>query len=58
MNGQVAEVKGSGKKQIEPGCEIIVPTKKPKNTANIIGYISSFSSIAVTLATLANLIKN
>ena len=58
MNGQVAEVKGSGKKQIEPGCEIIVQTKKPKNTANIIGYITSFSSIAVTLATLANLIKN
>ncbi len=59
MNGQVAEVKGSGKRQIEPGCEIIVPTKKKKNTAgNILGYISSFSSIAVTMATIANLIKN
>ena len=59
MNGQVAEVRGTGKRQIEPGCEIIVPTKKKKNTAgNILGYISSFSSIAVTLATLANLIKN
>lgn len=59
MNGQVTEVKGNGKKQIEPGCEIIVPTKKKKNTAgNILGYISSFSSIAVTLATIANLIKN
>lgn len=59
MNGQVAEVKGNGKRQIEPGCEIIVPTKKKKNTAgNIFGYLSSFSSIAVTMATIANLIKN
>ena len=59
MNGQVAEVKGTGKRQIEPGCEIIVPTKKKKNTArNILGYITSFSSIAVTMATIANLIKN
>lgn len=59
MNGQVAKVRGTGKRQIEPGCEIIVPTKKKKNTAgNILGYISSFSSIAVTMATIANLIKN
>ena len=58
MNGQVAEVKGSGKRQIEPGCEIIVPTKKKKNNiANIFGYISSFGSIAMTMATIANLIK-
>ena len=27
MNGQVTKVKGNGKKQIEPGCEIIVPSK-------------------------------
>lgn len=59
MNGQVAEARGTGKRQIEPGCEIIVPTKKKKNTAgSILGYISSFSSIAVTMATIANLIKN
>lgn len=58
MNGQVAEVKGNGKRQIEPGCEIIVPTKKKKNNiANIFGYISSFGSIAMTMATIANLIK-
>ncbi|KAB4408542.1 capsule biosynthesis protein, partial [Bacteroides thetaiotaomicron] len=30
MNGQVTKVKGSGKKQIEPGCEIIVPSKAKK----------------------------
>ena len=32
MNGQVTKVKGSGKKQIEPGCEIIVPSKAKKKT--------------------------
>ena len=34
MNGQVTKVKGSGKKQIEPGCEIIVPSKS-KSVHNI-----------------------
>ncbi len=39
MNGQVTKVKGSGKKQIEPGCEIIVPSKAKKkaNIGNIFG---------------------
>ncbi len=32
MNGQVTKVKGNGKKQIEPGCEIIVPSKAKKKT--------------------------
>lgn len=60
MNGQIAEVKGSGKNQIEPGCEIIVPTKQRKPNAfnNIIGYASSFASLATMFATLTNLIKN
>ena len=31
MNGQVAEVKGSGRHQVEPGCEIIVPIKDKTN---------------------------
>ena len=60
MNGQIAEVKGSGKNQIEPGCEIIVPTKQRKPNAfnNILGYASSFASLATMFATLTNLIKN
>lgn len=58
MNGQVAEVKGSGRKQIEPGCQIIVPAKmKKQNIANILGTVSSFSTIAMTIATIANLIS-
>lgn len=42
MNGQVAEVKGNGKKQIEPGCEIVVPNKTKKfNFATIISNATS-----------------
>lgn len=60
MNGQVARIKGSDKTKIEPGCEIIVPTKKDKKTniGEILGYASSFGSLATMFATLTNLIKN
>lgn len=59
MNGQVAEVKGSGKNQIEPGCEIIVPNKKQNkaNVGNILGYATSFSSLATMAATIVSLFK-
>lgn len=59
MNGQVTKVKGSGKKQVEPGCEIIVPSKAKKkgNIANILGYATSFSSLGLMVASIANLIK-
>ena len=59
MNGQVTKVKGSGKKQIEPGCEIIVlsKAKKKANIGNILGYATSFSSLGMMIASIANLIK-
>lgn len=60
MNGQVAKVKGSGKSQIEPGCEIVVPSKKKKdgaNLGNILGYATSFSSLATMAATIVSLFK-
>lgn len=59
MNGQVTKVKGSGKKQVEPGCEIIVPSKAKKkgNIANILGYATSFSSLGLMVVSIANLIK-
>ena len=59
MNGQVTKVKGSGNKQIEPGCEIIVPSKAKKkaNIGNILGYATSFSSLGMMIASIANLIK-
>ena len=58
MNGQVAEVKGNGKKQIEPGCEIVVPNKTRKfNFANLMSNATSFASLATMVASLANLLK-
>ncbi len=59
MNGQVTKVKGSGKKQIEPGCEIIVPNKSKRRTnmGDILGYATSFSSLGMMIASIANLIK-
>ena len=58
MNGQVAEVKGSGKKQIEPGCEIVVPNKTKKfNFGNLMSNATSFASLATMIASLANLLK-
>lgn len=58
MNGQVAEVKGSGKKQIEPGCEIVVPNKTKKfNFSNLMSNATSFASLATMVASLANLLK-
>ena len=60
MNGQVARIKGRSKEKIEPGCEIIVPSKKNKkvNVGEILGYASSFGSLATMFATISNLIKN
>ena len=62
MNGQVAEVKGNGKSQIEPGCEIIVPIKdKAKaekwNVQTILGIASSLGSLGLTAASIANILK-
>lgn len=58
MNGQVAEVKGSGRNMVEPGCEIIVPSKtKNKNVGNALAIASSVGSLGMMIATIANLIK-
>ena len=59
MNGQVARIKGRNKDKIEPGCEIIVPSKSNKRVTagEILGYTSSFASLATMFATLTNLIK-
>lgn len=58
MNGQVAEVNGSGRNMVEPGCEIIVPVKvKNKNLGNALTIASSVGSLGMMIATIANLIK-
>lgn len=57
MNGQVEKVKSRSKK-VEPGCEIVVPNKVKKNTfGNVMGYTTSIASLAMMVASIANLVK-
>lgn len=58
MNGAMAQV-GRGVK-IEPGCEIIVPSKprgQKMSTTEVVALASGTASIATMIATIANLIK-
>ena len=62
MNGQVAEASKWSTKQIEPGCEIVIPIKdKSKagkwNIQTILGVASSIGSLGLTAASLANILK-
>jgi len=48
------------KGEIEPGCELIVPSKPERNASNIMQWISlgtSFASLATMIASIANLLK-
>lgn len=60
MNGTVSRLKSRDNKAIEPGCEIIVPSKEEKkrmSTAEILGMGSTTASIAAMIATMVNLFK-
>lgn len=60
MNGTASRLKSRDKKDIEPGCEIIVPSKEEKkrmSTAEILGMGSTTASIAAMIATMVNLFK-
>ena len=57
MNGTMAMAK-EGK--IEPGCEVVVPTKAPSDPRNIAQWLSigtSFASLGTMFATIAHLVK-
>ena len=59
MNGQIARVSSGDKVEVEPGCEIFVPSKSKKRTSvgQVLGYASSIGSLATMFATIGNLIK-
>ena len=56
MNGMVSK---SSKAKVEPGCEIVVPSKikRRSSPSEILGIGSSMSSIAAMIATIANMAK-
>ncbi|MCH5229058.1 MAG: SLBB domain-containing protein [Muribaculaceae bacterium] len=58
MNGTVTKAKANS--PIEPGCQIIVPTKPASsgpNWAQIMAITSSFTSVAALAATITNIIR-
>lgn len=60
MNGTVSRLKARNASAIEPGCEIIVPSKAEKKhmaMAEILGISSTTATIAATVATMANAFK-
>ena len=60
MNGTVARVRTFSKPRIEPGCEIIVPSKRERrhtSLAEILGLTTSAASIGTMAASIANMSK-
>jgi protein involved in polysaccharide export with SLBB domain len=60
MNGAVKQVGGRTSNDIEPGCEIVVPSKKQKrqmSTAEVMSMGTSAASIATMIITVANILK-
>lgn len=60
MNGTISRLRSGNSSAIEPGCEIIVPSKEQKrkmSTAEILGMGSTIASIAAMIATMVNLFK-
>lgn len=60
LNGTVSRLKSRNKKMIEPGCEIIVPSKEDRkklSAAEWVGMGTSAASMATMIATMVNLFK-
>lgn len=57
LNGTVAKAKKNT--PIEPGCQIIVPSKPNRDTdwTKVLAFTTSFSSVATMAATITNLFK-
>lgn len=59
MNGQVKKANKLSASLIQPGCEIIVPTKQKSNfqLQNILSIATTSASLATMIASIANLTK-
>lgn len=60
MNGSVERIKKHSSKAIQPGCEIVIPSKQKKSkmtTAEIMALGTSASSIATMMVSIANILK-
>jgi protein involved in polysaccharide export with SLBB domain len=60
LNGTVSRIKRGDRNKIEPGCEIVIPTKPDRrgmSTGEILSIGTSAASLATMVATLVNLFK-
>ena len=59
MNGQVKKASKWDRNLIEPGCEIIVPTKEKNNfqLQNMLSIATTSASLATMIASIANILK-
>lgn len=59
MNGTVARARKYNKKDLQPGCEIIIPQKRKRdsNLREILSIASTSASVATMIATVANILK-
>ena len=60
MNGAVQKISKQGSKSIEPGCEIVVPTKKQgkkMTTSEVVALSSGAASLASVVVALISLIR-
>lgn len=59
MNGQVKKAKKMNSNLIQPGCEIIVPTKEKNQfkLQNILSIATTSASLATMVASIANILK-
>lgn len=60
MNGAVQKISKQGSKSIEPGCEIVVPTKKQgkkMSSGEVVALTSGAASISSVIVALVSLIK-
>ncbi len=60
MNGTIARTKRWGRNRLEPGCEIIVPTKRARrrtSLAEILGITTSAATLGTAAAAIANSTK-
>lgn len=59
MNGQVKKAKKFSRSIIQPGCEIIVPTKERNQfkLQNILSIATTSASLATMVASIANILK-
>lgn len=59
MNGQIRRVKSNSRDIIEPGCQIVVPTKERSADAlqSILSVATTSASLATMIATIGNILK-